>query len=65
MNIQNTSSKHRRLRAYPGPGYFEACVLVSQGPDAKTHGMPSDQHKCANAHTDVRIAYSVVASNAA
>ena len=44
--------------AIPGycPGYFESCVLISRGPDAKTRG---HQH-IACACTDVRIAYSVV-----
>ena len=37
------------------PCYFESCVLILRGLDAKTH------HQCiAYACTDVRIAYSVV-----
>ena len=54
------------------PGLFRSIAYSSQGPDAKTRGMPSDQHNRAYARTDVRIAYSVVtirflncASNAA
>ena len=53
--------RHRHLhQTRANPGYFEACILLSQGPNAKTRGMPSDQHKCAYAHTDIHIAYSVV-----
>ena len=70
------SLSHRRLQARACPGIARViskhCVLISQGPDAKTHGMPSDQHNRAYAHTDVCIAYNVVtihfrnwASNAA
>ena len=69
-------SRHRRLQAGECPDIarviLKHCVLISQGPDAKTRGVPSDQHKLAYARTDVRIAYSVVpirfrncASNAA
>ena len=50
-----------QMAAGPGiPGHcpvnFDLCVLISRGPDAKTHG---HQH-IAYAYTDVRIAYSVV-----
>ena len=51
---------HRRLQARACPGIVQViskhCVLISQGPDAKTNGVPSDQHKCAYARTDVHIA---------
>ena len=61
-------------RACPGIARVisKHCALISQGLDAKTRGVRSDQHKRAYARTDVRIAYSVVtirfrncASNAA
>ena len=48
------------------PGLF--CVLISQGPDAKTRGMLPDPyiyHMCAYARTDIRIAYSEVTKYAA
>ena len=54
-----TDRRLHQARAYLV--YFEACILLSQGPNAKTCGMPSDQHKCAYARADVCIAYSVVA----
>ena len=67
---------HRRLQARACPGIARViskhCVLISHGPDAKTRGVSSDQHKRAYVRTDVHIAYSVVtirfhkcASNAA
>ena len=49
---------HGRQQAGAYMGYFESCVLLSQGPDAKTHAMPPDpllKHKRAYTHTDVRI----------
>ena len=53
--------RHRHLhQAWAYPGYFEACILLSQGPNAKTRGMPSDQHKCAYTH---RCTYSVQCSD--
>ena len=36
------------------------CVLISQGPDAKTCGMPSDQHKHAYTRTNDRIQCSAI-----
>ena len=50
-----TTQPHRRLQAWTYLGYFESCVLISQGLGTKT----SIQHMCACACTDVRIAYSV------
>ena len=38
-------------------GYFELCVFISRGADAKT---PYIAYGCLYAHTDIRIAYSVV-----
>ena len=51
---------HRHLQARACPGIARViskhCVLISQGPDAKMRGVPSDQYKCAYTRTDVRIA---------
>ena len=55
----NSGSHHRRLQAQAYPGIAWVIlnrVLISRGPDAKTHGHQHIVYAC----TDVCIAYSVV-----
>ena len=37
-------------QACAGPGYFESCILISGGPDAKTRGFQHIAYACTDVH---------------